>query len=322
MRRITIALLGLALAAAVPPAARGDSLSIPLPTPFVVLSGQTNAVNFAVGGQPAAANVLGYSLSGNWTPGPNAAWSSELRMAVTPPGGPRTTYAYVGGNDNETPFAFPGPNSTGNLFSNLTGPLPSYTAGSYTASFYTTFGGTTANLAGATLNVHYNPTTDTGTTAAGPTFNRPEFDETLSTNATAVRYSVTRFTVGQSGVYMVVQTTPGHDGYLVVYRDAFDPLHPLANFVGTGDNDVGEVSVLVNQLNAGTDYYFVSTGYQNADFGAYTSFIAGPGLVVFSPVPEPATGLLVGGLALAAGGWLRRRRRRSSTGMVSSVGVG
>jgi len=58
---------------------------------------------------------------------------------------------------------------------------------------------------------------------------------------------------------------------------------------------------------AGIDYEFVTTGFANSDFGAFSNTIGGPGAIIAAAVPEPATWALMG-LGLAAVGTITRRR--------------
>jgi hypothetical protein len=308
MRAHRIGLL-LSVAAAGGPAARADTFTFTIPGSVTVTSG--SPVSQTVGGQPAATQALGYTLGGSWTAGSGTSWSNEFRVAVTAPGGTQSIFNPVGGTGDGNPFTFPGGPTSGGTFTNLAGPLPNYAAGSYTVSFDTTFAGSTANLAaGSRLTVFYNPQSLTGTTANGPTFNRPRVEGTaLSTVGTAVRYEIVQVTVNQSGRYMLASGTPGYDGFLLLYRVSFDPASPLTNYVNGGDqpDDTTLPSVLTANLAVGTNYYAVLTGFDNPDAGAFTLYAAGPGAVTLTPVPEPALGLLSAALALGVSWWRSRR---------------
>ena len=64
-----------------------------------------------------------------------------------------------------------------------------------------------------------------GTTAGGPTFNRPMEDGlSLSAVGTAVPYNVFQFTVttGGSHNFLSLPTTPGYDNFLILYQNAFN----------------------------------------------------------------------------------------------------
>ncbi len=158
--------------------------------------------------------------------------------------------------------------------------------------------------------------TYTGTTTGGPTFNRPLEDGSgLSAVGTAVPYSVLQFSVTAAGSYSFVSTptTSGYDNFLILYQNAFNPASPLVNFV-IGDDDTGGVGVssaFTTPLTVGTNYFLVTTGFGNQDFGNFTNSITGPGSFITggAPIPEPATMILLGtGLAAVAGRKLRRHR--------------
>lgn len=160
----------------------------------------------------------------------------------------------------------------------------------------------------------------TGDTTGGQTYNRPLSGippVSLSGVGTAVRFVVTPFTVTASGGYDFLNST-GYDSYLGVHRDSFNPLTPLVNAVGYSDDFNGLNGGFSGLgLLTGVNYFAVSSGFDNTDFGAFTLTITGPGNVIggstTGAVPEPASwALLIAGFGLT-GAAMRRRRQVAAT---------
>lgn len=125
----------------------------------------------------------------------------------------------------------------------------------------------------------------TGTTAGGPTWQRPQTvgtgapgSCTLSGFATNVPFRVQR--IGQNGgiptSITMTATWTGFDGYLALYRDWFDPAQPCANLVAIND-DFGSTaqSQIVRSISPTESYYLVMTGYNNTDAGSYSVAVTG-----------------------------------------------
>lgn len=164
----------------------------------------------------------------------------------------------------------------------------------------------------ATLALPAQALTFAGDTSAGAVWNRPFATFSgLSAFGAGVRYEATPFTVTADGVYTFQNTAAGAwDNFTFVYAGAFDPAAPLANgLVGNDDNPSVGLSGFAPELTAGTAYFYVVTGFEAADAGAYSATITGPGDVVLTAVPEPGTyGLMGLGLAAVLLGARRRQR--------------
>jgi hypothetical protein len=160
---------------------------------------------------------------------------------------------------------------------------------------------------GAVLPAHAVIYTYTGSTAGGPTFNRPVEDGSgLSAVGTAVSYSSFEFTVSLSGEYTFLTTAPGYDPFVLLYSPSFSPAAALGNFVAGNDDLLGFTTSGVSaSLSAGMSYVFVNTGFGNTDFGSFSTTIGGPGAVTPVPEPEVAAMLAVGLLMVS----LARRRQ-------------
>ncbi|MBA3713226.1 MAG: PEP-CTERM sorting domain-containing protein [Pyrinomonadaceae bacterium] len=156
--------------------------------------------------------------------------------------------------------------------------------------------------------------TFSSTTSGAPTFNRPvDTGTALSSVGTAVPYSIFQFSVGAAGphTFLSIATTPGYDPFLILYRNSFNPATPLTNFLFANDDfPPGNLtqSGFTLSLTTGINYFLVQTGFENTDFGNFTTVIGGPGAII--PVPEPATLVLLGSGIIGVA--VRVRKRRST----------
>ncbi len=151
-----------------------------------------------------------------------------------------------------------------------------------------------------------------GDTTGAPVFNRPITPDLLSSIGTAVHYDMLSFSVDVAGVYSFVSQSDVFDVYTLLYANSFTPAASTSNLINVNDDVNGEASVsgFLSYLDANTPYVFVTTGFQNSDFGKFNATVSGEGHIltgpVTAPVPEPATyGMLLAGLGLL--GVLRKR---------------
>jgi hypothetical protein len=121
-----------------------------------------------------------------------------------------------------------------------------------------------------------------GSTAGQPTWARPNAGTPPTANTgtgAATPYTVLNFNVAASGSYSFLADTnipgPTWDTYTFLYSGSFDPNNPLTNAI-TGNDDLGDTtrSGFTTTLTAGTNYFFVTTGFSNTSFGAFTGSIS------------------------------------------------
>lgn len=151
-----------------------------------------------------------------------------------------------------------------------------------------------------------------GDTTGAAIWTRPVEDlSSLSLIGTDVSYEVLAFQVDAAGAYNF-EATAAYDNFTVLYQNGFSATDPLVNAIVANDDNGGiGVSGFTFNLLAGVDYFFVHTGFENTDAGAYQLTISGAGNVVTgSPVPAPAAiWLFAAGLPLVAA--VARRRRQA-----------
>lgn len=148
----------------------------------------------------------------------------------------------------------------------------------------------------------------TGDTTGAPTFQRPVEDlSALSAIGTAAHYTSYAFTALTSGTHTFT-TCGAFDTFVVLYDVPFAPTMALLNALIANDDLTSaafNVSGFSVGLQAGRQYTYVVTGFDNSEFGAYTTTIDSPDVTA---VPEPSTWALV-----AVGLLVAMRRARATT---------
>lgn len=140
----------------------------------------------------------------------------------------------------------------------------------------------------------------------------------LSAVGNAVTYDLLPFYVTAADTY-TLQTLDAQfaspsladDTFLVLYRNAFNPLSPLTNALSADDDTgAGFLSSITFGLTTGVQYFLVTTSFVNGAFGSYAGSISngGAGTAILGTVPEPSTTAMML-VALAAGAGVVARRR-------------
>jgi len=127
----------------------------------------------------------------------------------------------------------------------------------------------------------------TGDTTGKPGHNRASESGALS-STTNTSFEAQAFSVPEdgTGAYTITSTwAGGQDGFLLLYRGAFDPADATKKFLA-GDDDFAGITksqIAGVNLTAGDTYVLVATGFGDTDEGAYSVKIEGPAPVRFLP---------------------------------------
>lgn len=298
--------------------AKADVITFVVPDLVVTPTAQT--VSFPA---TPAGTAYGFNLNANWSANTGAPNANQLRIGTTPPGGTALgATTSLTGTSSTAPFVFPGPslattvNNGRYLVRNGVA-----SAGQWDFAFSTTGAGTAANVQNSTISLYVDTAAVPGAfyngdTTGAPVWNRPNQDgATLSTSGTATPFSSQVFNVPVAGRYMMGTSldTAGFDGFMALYQDNFDSGTPLVNIIGADDDGFLGLSAGSSEFTAvlvpGVNYFLVTTGFNNTDFGLFHNFILGPGTPSLTPIPEPTSIALMGvGGALAV--FVRNRRKK------------
>ncbi len=130
----------------------------------------------------------------------------------------------------------------------------------------------------------------------------------------SVPYSVFDFTVDQSGSYTISglseatppQNTPW-DIFLALYQNSFNPNQQLTNVLVANTTTNSGTVAFRQQLNAGQEYFLVTTGRRVSDFGVFNNTISGSGRIVAVPESDSMSAMLMTvGVALLLSKRIRR----------------
>lgn len=166
-------------------------------------------------------------------------------------------------------------------------------------------------------------TTYDGTNVGGVSFDRALSSCTSISGLGPVLGDVQPFTVDTDGPYDF-SSTQDYDGYIHIYEIEFDPTDALLNCV-IGDDDgpggIGTSEVLGVDLQAGVQYFAVTSAFEAGDEGTFTNTIGGVGTVTLGegdgePLPPPPAvptmstwGMIAMALVLLVlGSFIMRRR--------------
>ena len=149
------------------------------------------------------------------------------------------------------------------------------------------------------------------TTVGGPTWDRPVGAGPSISGLGPVNYHEQPFFVDTTGLYTIDSLQfdpPAWDGYIHIYENSFNPIDQLTGLIA-GDDDgpggIGTSQVLDLNLNSGTQYFIITSGFAAGDAGMFENTVSGAGTATFGLVPAPASLALIG-----LGGLVGGRRRR------------
>lgn len=112
-------------------------------------------------------------------------------------------------------------------------------------------------------------------------WNRPYADGSgMSGAGVGVTYHVYGpFTVDVTGSYTFTSTQDGWDGFIFIYENSFTPSDPLTNYLAGNDDSDTYASEITTNLTTGTNYYLITTAFEDTEFGDFETEISGDGVV-------------------------------------------
>lgn len=131
-------------------------------------------------------------------------------------------------------------------------------------------------------------TTFYGTNQGQPTFNRPSGLGSLS--GQVVRYHVQPFFPNANANCIIHSIQEGgFDGYILLYRNGFNPASPLTNLVALDDDGptygIGESQIDARAYLFADNYYLVTTAFSAGNIGTFSNTV---------DCDDPATRVVVG----------------------------
>lgn len=163
-------------------------------------------------------------------------------------------------------------NTTGAIPVNvIVNPTLGATVGSYSVNQFATVPSGEGLVATNPLNLTVNGTISN----TGGTYIRSTSGTIYNTGPT-VYYKTYTFVAPQTGT-MVFETTAanllnsGTDTYLSIYQNSFNPASPATNFLAADDDaGVGVLSLISQNVTAGTTYIIVVSTFNTLDYGTFT----------------------------------------------------
>ena len=99
-------------------------------------------------------------------------------------------------------------------------------------------------------------------------------------------YESIQVKVNTSGYYSF-RSYSTTDAYGVIYRNTFNPLNPLENFLGMEDDGGSDLQFRLNiRLSGGMTYVLVMTTYRLEETGTFSIVALGPNKVIFERLSE------------------------------------